>query len=67
MGLKHGKYIYVMRGDGYYVKVRVFKGREEGKDRYLVVGPKVKKPPRTAKVLREEQLPDEVRLNLYAL
>ena len=28
MGGKHGKYVYVERGDGWYVKVRVLKSRD---------------------------------------
>jgi hypothetical protein len=68
LGGKHGKYVYVRRRDGLYVKVRVLKSREE-KDpsRYIVVGPAVKNPPFTYKVLDESDLPSEVRDQLYSL
>jgi len=65
MGGKHGKYVYVKRSDGWYVKVRVFKSRaEDDPERYIVVGPKVKEPPFTYEVLDEEELPEEVREKL---
>lgn len=68
MGGKHGKYVYVRRGDGLYVKVRVLKSREE-KDpsRYVVVGPVVKAPPITYEVLEEGDVPGEVRQQLYSI
>jgi len=70
--LKHGKYIYVQRSDGWYVKVRVLgirfkRGKSrEGVDindpsRYIVLPVKVKTPPFTAVVVREEDLPEPVR------
>ena len=63
---KHGKYAYVERRDGWYVKVRVFKNRDEkSPDRYLVVGPKRRDAPPTFPVLKEEDLPEEVRPRLY--
>ncbi len=66
MGGKHGKYVYVKRRDGWYVKVRVFKSRaEDDPSRYLVVGPKVKEAPFTYEVLEEEDLPESVREDLY--
>jgi len=66
LGGKHGKYAYVMRRDGWYVKVRVIKSRaEDDPDRYIVVGPKVREAPITYQVLREEELPDEVVSKLY--
>ncbi len=62
MGGKHQKYAYVKRIDGWYVKVRVFKNREEGSsDKYLVVGFKTKKAPTTFPIIDEEELPGEVR------
>lgn len=71
MGLKHGKYIYVKRSDGWYVKVRVLnirfgKKQEEGIDvnnptRYIVTGFKTKVPPITAIVISEDALPQPVR------
>lgn len=65
MGGKHGKYVYVKRSDGWYVKVRVLKSRaEDDPERYIVVGPKVKEPPFTYEVLDEEELPEEVRERL---
>lgn len=66
MGGKHGKYVYVRRRDGLYVKVRVLKSRDE-KDpsRYIVVGPVRKTPPVTYDVMREEDIPVEVRQELY--
>ena len=66
MGGKHGKYAYVERRDGWYVKVRVFKNKPEGSpDRYLVVGPKARQAPPTYPVLREDELPEDVRPRLY--
>lgn len=68
MALKHKKYVYVKRADGWYVKVRVLKSRsEEDASRYIVVGPKVREPPYTAQIIREEHLPDEVRKQLYEI
>lgn len=67
MGGKHGKYVYVRRRDGLYVKVRVFKNRDDSDpDKYLVVGPRVKEPPITYKVIDESDLPEEARARLYA-
>ena len=66
MGGKHGKYVYVKRRDGWFVKVRVFKNRDESNpDRYMVVGPRVKSPPLTYSVLEESDLPEEARARLY--
>ncbi|HDI02416.1 MAG TPA: cren protein [Ignisphaera sp.] len=66
MALKHKKYIYVRRSDGWYVKVRVLKSRsEDDPSRYIVVGPKVREAPATAQIIREEQLPDDVKKKLY--
>ncbi len=66
MGGKHGKYVYVERADGWFVKVRVLKSRDPGDpSRYVVVGPKVRNPPITYRVLKEEELPDEIRSSLY--
>jgi len=66
MGGKHGKYVYVRRRDGWFVKVRVFKSRpEDDPERYLVVGPRVREPPFTFGVLEEDDLPEEVRGRLY--
>ena len=76
MGLKHGKYIYVERADGYYVKVRVLgvRFRREGVEgdlsdpsRYIIVGFKTKKPPHTAVIVSEESLPQTVREKLYSV
>ncbi len=68
MGGKHGKYVYVRRSDGWYVKVRVFKSRaDDDPEKYLVVGPKVKEAPITYQVLDEEDLPEEARRRLYTL
>jgi len=75
MALKHRKYVYVKRSDGYYVKVRVLNIRlgrkvEQTADlsnptRYTVTGFKTKKPPLTAVIIGEEVLPEEVRKQLY--
>ncbi len=66
MGGKHGKYVYVERSDGWFVKVRVLKSRDvNDPTRYIVVGPKTRNPPFTYKVFKEEELPDEVRPELY--
>jgi hypothetical protein len=68
MGGKHGKYVYVRRRDGWYVKVRVFKGRsDDDPSKYLVVGPKVREPPFTFQVFSEDELPEEARSTLYTV
>ncbi len=68
MGGKHGKYVYIRRRDGWFVKVRVFKGRpDDDPGKYLVVGPKVREPPFTFEVMAEDDLPDEVRDSLYTV
>jgi len=72
VGLKKGKYVYVRINDKTYVKVRVLKSKsEENPERYIVVGPIVKEPPWTARVIDLETLPDEVaskiREEYYAL
>jgi len=71
MGLKHGKYIYVEREDGFYVKVRLLKirfgkkGKEAGDlnnpENYVVTLVKTRNPPPSAMVIKEQDLPDEVR------
>jgi hypothetical protein len=70
MGLKHGKYVYVKRPDGFYVKVRVLnirfgKKTEQGDisnpSRYIVTGYKTKTPPLTGVVVSEEALPEETK------
>ncbi len=61
MGLKHGKYAYVRISEGRYVKVRLLKNRAEDlPERYLVVGPVVKKPPINATILDISELPTNV-------
>ena len=66
MGLKHGKYVYIKRSDGWYVKARVIKGAPaDSPDKYIVVGPRVKVPPPEAEVVLEAQLPEEARRRLY--
>ncbi|HDD26160.1 MAG TPA: hypothetical protein ENF75_03630 [Acidilobales archaeon] len=61
MGLKKGKYVYIKLGEDRYVKVRVFKGRAENvPDKYVVVGPIVKRPPLTARVIDILELPKDV-------
>lgn len=66
MGGKTGKYVYVKRRDGWYVKVRVFKGKsDDDPDKYLPVGFKTKRPPHTYEILDEEELPEEARGKLY--
>ncbi len=68
MGGKHGKYVYVKRSDGWYVKVRVFKNRaDDDPEKYLVVGPKVREPPLTFRVLEEDELPEAAREKLYTI
>lgn len=68
MGGKHGKYAYVLRSDGWYVKVRILKSRnEKDPSRYIVVGPKRREPPTTYPVLREDEVPEEVRKQLYGI
>ena len=66
MGGKHGKYVYVRRPDGWFVKVRVLKNRGEGDpSRYIVVGPKTRSPPPSFRVVDADELPEEVRQRLY--
>ncbi len=68
MGGKHGKYAYVRRSDGWYVKVRVFKNRaDDDPEKYLIVGPKVRDPPLTFQVIDENDLPEESRKALYTI
>jgi len=68
MSGKHGKYAYVEREDGWYVKVRVFKNKaEDDPERYLPVGPKVRSPPFTFQILKEKDLPEETREKLYQI
>jgi uncharacterized protein YbjT (DUF2867 family) len=67
MGLKHKKYIYVKRADGAFVKIRVLKSRQEDGGKYIVVGPKVIRPPNTATIINEESLPESVRKELYSI
>jgi hypothetical protein len=67
MGLKHKKYIYVKRADGGFVKVRVLKSRQEDESKYVVIGPKVIRPPPTAVIVNEEGLPEYVKKELYNL
>jgi len=76
VGLKHKKYVYVQRNDGWFVKVRVLNIRfgtkiEQGDindpSRYVVVGPKVRKPPLTATIISEEALPEATRKVLYSV
>ena len=64
--MKHGKYVYVKRTDGWYVKVRVLKGMpSEDPGKYIVVGPKTRVPPLNARILLEAELPEEARQRLY--
>jgi hypothetical protein len=74
MGLKHRKYIYVKRSDGFYVKVRVLNLRFGEKmeqvnltdpSRFIITGYKTVNPPPTAVVVDEEVLPEDTRRSLY--
>ncbi len=68
MGLKHDKYVYVRRSDGYYIKVRVLKSRgDEDQDKYIIVGPKISRAPPTATIIKEEQLSEKVKEKLYTI
>ncbi len=68
MGGKHKKYVYVRRRDGWFVKVRVLKNRsEDNPERYITVGPKVREPPITFEIIREEEIPEGVRDRLYSV
>ncbi|MEM0469617.1 MAG: DUF5622 domain-containing protein [Desulfurococcaceae archaeon] len=76
MGLKHKKYIYVKRSDGWYVKVRVLNIRFGSKieqadvgdpSRYVVIGLKTRNPPQKAITVGEEALPEELRNQLYTI
>ena len=62
MGAKKGKYIYVKRNDGLYAKVRMFKKRDPNDpNAYVVTKTVVKKPPRKAKIITLEDLPESLR------
>ncbi|MCS7106492.1 MAG: DUF5622 domain-containing protein [Acidilobaceae archaeon] len=65
MGGKHGKFAYVKRKDGLYVKVRLLKSREQDPSKYLVVGPAVRSPPPGFELMKEEELPEGKREELY--
>jgi hypothetical protein len=80
MGLKHGKYIYVERKDGWYIKIRVLNIRlkKSGKkekysfdindpSKYVVLPVKTKRPPIKAQIMKEEDIPEEVRIQLYRI
>ncbi|EZQ06800.1 MULTISPECIES: DUF5622 domain-containing protein [Acidianus] len=59
--LKHGKYIYVNVGNGYYIKVRILKKRDENSpDRYIPIF-RTSRRVRKAKVVKLDDLPVEVR------
>lgn len=61
MGLKKEKYIYIELGKERYLKVRVLKSRaEDNPARYVPLNICVKRPPKTAKVVRAVDLPGEV-------
>ncbi|MEM1873087.1 MAG: DUF5622 domain-containing protein [Acidilobaceae archaeon] len=68
MSGKHEKYVYVRRRDGWYVKVRVFKSRDEkDSSRYVPLNTKTREPPRTFRVIHESELPSEVVQKLYTV
>ncbi|MET1159984.1 MAG: DUF5622 domain-containing protein [Thermoprotei archaeon] len=79
MGLKHGKYVYVKRSDGWYVKVRVLNIRfkKTGKPgyefdindptKYIVLPVKTREPPIKARIVNAEDLPEEVRKLVYEI
>lgn len=79
MGTKHGKYIYIERKDGWYIKVRVLNIRlkKKGKEkitfdttdptRYIVVGSKTRNPPIRAQIMKEDDVPEEVRKSIYGI
>ena len=66
MGGKHGKYVYIARKDGWYVKARLLKGRAENDpEKYIILGFKRRDVPSTYKVIKEDMLPEEVVKKLY--
>lgn len=77
MGLKHGKYVYVERKDGWFIKVRLLgvrfkKESRQGVDindpnRYVILPVKTKNPPYRAIIVREEDLPQSVREKIYSV
>ena len=79
MGVKHGKYIYIERKDGWYVKVRVLniRLRKKGKEKftfdindpskYIVLNSKTRNPPFKADILKEEDVPPEIQKKLYTI
>lgn len=73
MGLKHGKYVYVERKDGFYVKVRVLNIRfkKSGKkerysfdindvSKYIVLPVKTRARPLKAEIVKVDDLPKPV-------
>ncbi|MCS7112297.1 MAG: DUF5622 domain-containing protein [Ignisphaera sp.] len=67
MALKHGKYVYIERKDGYYIKARVFKSKGDEAAKYIIVGPKLSKPPASATIVKEDQLTGNIKEKLYAI
>jgi len=80
MGLKHGKYAYIERKDGWYIKVRLLnirlkkKGKKEkysfdinDPTKYIIEGTKTKKPPYKAQIIKEDDLPEEVQKIIYSI
>ncbi len=62
MGGKRGKYAYVERDDGWFVRIRVIKTRsDDDPDKYVPTGFKTRKPPLTYQIIREDDLPEEAR------
>lgn len=65
VALKHGKYVYIERSDGYYIRARVLKSRDDESSKYIIIGPKLRKPPANATILKESQLPNNTKEKLY--
>jgi hypothetical protein len=77
MGLKKEKYLYIERKDGWYVKVRALNIRlkKKGKEkvsyditdptRYVLTGIKTRRLPFKAQILKEDDVPPDVRKLLY--
>ncbi|MEM0340624.1 MAG: DUF5622 domain-containing protein [Acidilobaceae archaeon] len=66
MSGKHEKYAYVRRKDGWYVKLRVLKSRDEkDSSKYVILDLKTRRVPRSFKVIHEKDLPPDVVQKLY--
>ncbi|EHP68453.1 MAG: DUF5622 domain-containing protein [Metallosphaera yellowstonensis] len=62
MGLKKGKYVYVELDKSRFAKLRVLKKRDEkSPDRYIIINKTFVRRPRSATVVKLEDLPLEIK------